>query len=94
MRDMPPPNEFTDQPKQGAHRLEMKHYHPGTGKDQLLLDYLIDSGFQWDEAVTLLNLREHLYENAEMRQRITEDYRMHFVKWLYEQGLVNDELDV
>jgi hypothetical protein len=56
----------------------------------LMLDYLLDNGFQWDEAVTLMNLREHLYENAEMRQRVTEDYRMHFVKWLYEHGLVSD----
>lgn len=92
MRDMPPPNGFTDQPKQSTRRLETKHYHPGTSKEQLLLDYLLDSGFQWDEAVILLNMREHLYENAEMRQRITEDYRMHFVKWLYEQGMVNDNV--
>ncbi|GHO87807.1 hypothetical protein [Dictyobacter formicarum] len=90
MRDMQPPNGFTDQPKHSARKLETKHYSPGTNKDQLMLDYLLDSGFQWEEAVTLLNLREHLYENAEMRQRITEDYRMHFVKWLYEHGLVND----
>lgn len=90
MRNMPPPDGFTDQPKHLARKLETKQHNPGTSTDQLLLDYLLDSGFQWDEAVTLLNLREHLYENEEMRQRVTEDYRMHFAKWLYEHGIVSD----
>lgn len=90
MRNMPPPDGFTDQPKHLVRKIETKQHNPGANTDQLLLDYLLDSGFQWEEAVTLLNLREHLYENEEMRQRVTEDYRMHFAKWLYEHGIVSD----
>ncbi|WP_149403373.1 hypothetical protein [Dictyobacter arantiisoli] len=88
---MQPFERFSEQPKHITRKTEAKHYTPGTGNEQLMLDYLLDSGFQWDEAVALLHLREHLYENEEMRQRVTEDYRMHFVKWLYEQGLVSDD---
>jgi hypothetical protein len=81
---------FYEAPKHVTHRTEAKRYTSGSATEQLMLDYLLDNGFQWDEAVTLMNLREHLYENAEMRQRVTEDYRMHFVKWLFEHGLVSD----
>ena len=52
----------------------------------MMIDYLMDMGFAWEEAVTLHNMREHLYENAEMQQRMTEDHRMQFVQWLYAQG--------
>lgn len=91
MRNVPPPDEFSEPAKPVTRKIEPKHYTPDTDSNQLMLDYLLDTGFQWEEAVTLLNLREHLYENAEMRQRMTDDYRMHFVKWLYDHGLVNDQ---
>jgi hypothetical protein len=50
------------------------------------LDTLIESGFKWDEALRLLTLREHLYQNKEIRQRIENDNRMQFARWLYQQG--------
>jgi hypothetical protein len=90
MLNMQPPDDSSEQEKSLARKFDAKHYTPGNNAEQLMLDYLLESGFQWDEAVVLLNLREHIYENAEMRQRISEDYRMHFVKWLYEHGLVSD----
>ncbi len=71
-------------------RFEPKHYKPDTDGDQIMLDYLIDAGFAWEEAVTLLNLREHLYENTEMRQRMADDHRMLFVRWLYANGEMNE----
>jgi hypothetical protein len=60
-------------------------------EEQLLLDYLLETGFAWEEAEKLLSLRDHLYDNVEMRQRMTDDYRMHFARWLYEQKEINEE---
>lgn len=59
-------------------------------EQQQALDTLMNTGFYWEEAVHLINLREHLYENSEMRQRVSDDLRMHFVRWLYEQGEINE----
>ena len=59
-------------------------------EQQQALDTLITTGFYWEEAVQLMHLREHLYENSEMRQRVADDLRMHFVRWLYEQGEINE----
>ena len=78
--------EFSERREKSIHQFEAKHYKPGTESDQIMIDDLVDRGFTWEEAVTLLNMREHLYENAEMRQRMAEDCRMQFVKWLYEHG--------
>jgi hypothetical protein len=55
-----------------------------------MLDDLINAGFAQEEAAMLLHFREHLYENAEMRQRLTDDLRMHFVRWLYISGEMNE----
>jgi hypothetical protein len=69
-----------------------KHTYKEDSGEQMLLNQLLDIGFHWDEAVKLLTLREHLCENAEMHQRMSDDYRRHFVKWLYEHGIVSEEL--
>jgi hypothetical protein len=59
-------------------------------EEQMFLDYLLEMGFTWQEAVKLVGLREHLYENAEMRQRLANDCRMHFARWLYEHGEIKE----
>ena len=69
-----------------AQSTEIQASTPGLSEEQMFLDYLIEMGFAWQEATKLLNMREHLYENGEMRQRMTDDYRMHFARWLYENG--------
>lgn len=60
-------------------------------EEQLLLDYLIDNGFVWEEAVKLVHMREHLYSNSEMRQRLADDAHMQFARWLYKQGELNED---
>ncbi len=55
-------------------------------QEQAVLEDLLSGGFNWEEAVKLLHLRDHLYSNEEMRQRVANDHRMQFVRWLYEQG--------
>jgi hypothetical protein len=82
-------SEYNERQGELAHSLEAKEYTPSGNGDQVMLEYLINAGFLWEEAMMLLHLREHLYENAEMRQRITDDLRMHFARWLY----VNGEMD-
>ena len=54
--------------------------------EQELIKHLLEMGFAWEEVMSLLVLREHLYEGAEMRQRMANDHRMHFARWLYEHG--------
>ena len=60
-------------------------------EERLFMDYLLDAGFEWEEASKLLHLRDHLYENGEMHQRMSDDYRMHFARWLYEQGEISEK---
>ena len=76
--------------KKEAQRFEAKRSSLEKDSDQLTLDYLLHEGFMWEEAVLLLHMREHLYENKEMRQRVTDDHRMHFVRWLYAHGEMNE----
>lgn len=53
-------------------------------------EYLLGQGFTWDETRKLQHQRTHLYENVEMQQRMADDSRIHFARWLYEQGEINE----
>ncbi|MBA2677415.1 MAG: hypothetical protein H0U76_03330 [Ktedonobacteraceae bacterium] len=61
------------------------------GGERQRLDQLVEAGFAWEEAVRLTGMREHLYENAEMKQRIADNAHIQFVQWLYERGELNEE---
>ncbi|MEO6889911.1 MAG: hypothetical protein ABI324_13080 [Ktedonobacteraceae bacterium] len=61
-----------------------------TPANQLLLDELAEMGFVWEEAIKILHLHDHLYENAEVRQRIIDDPHLQFMRWLYAQGEINE----
>ncbi len=90
---MPISDGFSGRKEKATRNIEAKHYYQkeGNTKEQAMLNQLLDTGFRWDEAVKLLTMRENLCENAEMHQRMSADYRMHFVKWLYEHGIVSEE---
>ena len=89
---MPISDGFSGRKEKAARHIDAKRYNKEENtKEQAMLDQLLDAGFRWDEAVKLLMMRENLCENAEMRQRMNDDYRMHFVKWLYERGIVGEE---
>ena len=90
---MPLSDGFSGRKEKAARNIDAKHYQhkEGNTKEQAMLDQLLTTGFRWDEAVKLLAMKENLCENAEMRQRMSADYRMHFVKWLYERGVVGEE---
>ena len=87
MKNQQQPSEFNER---SAQRVEIGNAITGTNQEQMLLDYLIEAGFLWEEAVRLVHLREHLYENAEVRQRTEEDPHMRFARWLYEQGEIGE----
>jgi hypothetical protein len=55
-------------------------------EEQRFLDYLLGTGFTHNEAIKLVYQRTHLYENSEMRQRVHDDWRIQFARWLYEHG--------
>jgi hypothetical protein len=59
-------------------------------QEQMMLDYLLDMGFTWEESMRLTNVREHLYEGSEMRERMANDYRMEFARWLLEHGEIGE----
>jgi hypothetical protein len=82
--------EFPGKHEQSLSPFEARSYKPLTETDQVRLDHLIDTGFAWEEAVTLLNLRECLYEHGEMYQRMKSNHRIQFVQWLYEHGEISD----
>ncbi len=83
-------SEHNERKDKLSHHLESKHYAPSSSRDQIMLDALMSAGFVQEEAAMLLHFREHLYENAEMRQRLTDDLRMHFGRWLYLNGEMNE----
>ncbi|MFL5624342.1 MAG: hypothetical protein ACJ788_01965 [Ktedonobacteraceae bacterium] len=60
-------------------------------RERMLLNRLMRMGFLWQEAARLLDLRDHLYENTEMRQRQAEDNRLLFARWLYDQGEITEK---
>ncbi len=53
-------------------------------------EYLLGLGFTQDEVRKLQHQRAHLYENAEMQQRMADDSRIRFARWLYEQGEISE----
>jgi hypothetical protein len=84
--------EYHKRQEKLAHTVETNQHKLSNSGDQVILDSLMNIGFAWEEAIMLLYLREHLYENAEMRQRITDDQRMHFARWLYTNGEMHEEI--
>jgi hypothetical protein len=81
-----PNGSFAESHEPSVRPAEQEQAISSDPREQLLLDYLLDMGFTWEESVRLAHIREHLYEGAEMRERMTDDYRMHFARWLYEHG--------
>jgi hypothetical protein len=80
---------FSERQSNAAKQIETMSFD--CSGDQLQLDYLMEMGFAWEEAAKLLNMREHLYKNIEMRQRMADDSRLLFARWLFENGEICEE---
>jgi hypothetical protein len=61
-----------------------------TRREQEQVEGLMECGFFWEEAVKLVQMHEHLYENTEVKQRLADDEYMQFARWLYEQKAINE----
>lgn len=83
-------SSFPEHNEQAIQQIEAEAPIGSQKEEQMLLDYLMGMGFVWEEAVKLLQQRLHLYENTEMRQRVADDSRMHFARWLYEHGEIRE----
>ncbi len=59
-------------------------------EEQRQQEYLMSLGFTWDQTRKLQDQRTHIYENVEMQQRMADDSRILFARWLYEQGEINE----
>lgn len=77
---------FAEYHEPSVERAEQEAAISGVMQEQMILDYLLDMGFTWEESMRLANVREHLYESSEMRERMANDYRMEFARWLLEHG--------
>ena len=95
MKNKPQPSMggFSEHNELSVQHAEIKTSSLDLSAERMLIDYLIEMGFEWEEAAKILHLRDHLYENAEMRQRVAEDNRMQFARWLYEQGELTENPD-
>ena len=87
MKNNPQPSEYNERRIQHA---ETMGESASIGETQLLLDYLLDSGFAWEEAIKLVHMREHIHDNSEVRQRMADNAHMQFARWLYKQGELNE----
>jgi glutathionylspermidine synthase len=77
---------FSDYNEYSIQNAAKMHAWPDIAEQNVSLDTLVEQGFAREEAERLLLLREHLYENPEILQRMAEDNRLLFARWLYEQG--------
>lgn len=60
-------------------------------EEQHMVECLLAQGFDWEEAVQLIDMREHLYETPEMQERMADDSHMLFARWLYENGEIRED---
>lgn len=80
------PGGFAEHHESSVERAEQEQTVTSVMQEQMMLDYLLDMGFTWEESMRLANVREHLYEGSEMRERMANDYRLEFARWLLEHG--------
>jgi len=92
MKNMPQPSRggFSDFSELLTRSVRTEPSLDETAEELLALDHLLELGFEWDESVKLHYFRKYLYENMEVRQRMEDDHRMHFARWLYEHGEMSD----
>ena len=81
---------FSDHNEPVAQPVELAQPILDGTKEQTQLVTLMETGFMWEEAVKLMAMRENICENEEMHQRMSEDYRMHFARWLVEHGEISE----
>ncbi len=90
-QQFPLSNGHNDHYERIIQQLETEYPQVGSLEEQRQIEQLISLGFEWEEAAKLCDLREYLYDNDEMRERVANDSRMHFVRWLYQNGEIRED---
>ncbi len=93
MRRDKQPSEYNWQPSEQNDRGKLRSLgdiQERTRLEQQQVEQLMAGGFLWEEAVKLVQMREHIYENVEMKQRVEDNDHMQFARWLYQQGAINE----
>ena len=85
MKNSPQSSEHGEWPDRSVGQADV-HLSAGIYNEQAQLNALMKSGFTPDEAARLVYLHDNLYSNSEMQQRMANDQRLQFARWLYEQG--------
>ena len=86
MRHHNSPADFTDR----GNQIELDATLASTRNEQRKVEDLIERGFLWEEAIQLIQMQEHLYDNLEVQQRMAEDDYLLFARWLYIQGAMDE----
>jgi hypothetical protein len=82
---------FSDYNEHSIQNAAKMHAQPDIAEHSASIDMLVKRGFTREEAERLLHLQEHLYENPEIIQRMAEDNRLLFARWLYKQGEIYED---
>jgi hypothetical protein len=92
MKNSPPSPQSSEHGERPDHSVRQADLNTPVevSSEQAQVESLIKRGFVWDEAVKLVYLRDHLYSNSEMRQRLANNHHMQFMRWLYEQGELHE----
>ncbi len=90
-RQQPPQDNAFEQGEYLIPPMEFDTVMDTIQEEQKQLEYLLGLGFTWDETRKLQYQRTHAYENVEMQERLEDDSRIHFARWLYEQGEINEK---
>jgi hypothetical protein len=84
---------FSERNEPVIHNMKTDRASTESMDDSIQLDVLMDTGFSLEEATKLSYLRNHLYENVEVRQRLPNYNRLQFARWLFEHGEMDENLD-
>jgi len=82
--------QYLQQTEQGIRELQVEINETAADQNQARMEQLIHTGFSWEEAMKLMGMREHVYENSEMLQRMENDPRIQFVRWLIAHDEINE----
>ena len=88
---VPSQNSYNEHYEQLLQQIDADYPSVTSLEEQRQVEQLLDLGFEWQEAMKLVDLREYLYNNDEMHERVVNDSRMHFVRWLYENGEICED---
>jgi hypothetical protein len=68
--------------------MSAQEFQPNTNSSPILLG----NNFTPEEAARLRNLRENFHEHVEYLERLVDERRLGFVRWLIDTGRLNESI--